>query len=134
MGSQALTHVRAWRPRYLPHDALRLLIEQHESSFESGVVKAWIETISLYPTGSFVRLNSGEIGRVIFTNAGLPTRPRVKVLIDGKGNHLSKPRYVNLAAQPIAYITDAVNEEKIQSRDQRLLLELRAQRWWVKGL
>ncbi|MBI4397252.1 MAG: HD domain-containing protein [Elusimicrobia bacterium] len=131
---EAITHVRAWRPRSLPHQALRLMIEQHEKSFEPGSVKTLIESLSLYPAGSFVRLSSGEISRVIFTNPGLPTRPKVKVLIDGQGRRVPVPRIINLGTQPILYIADAVDETKIHTDDQRLLLELRAQRWWVKGL
>ncbi len=110
------------------------MIEQHEKSFEPGIVKTLIEALSLYPPGSFAQLSSGEIGRVIFTNPGLPTRPKVKILIDARGASLPGPKVVNLATQPILYISDAVDETKIQTTDQRLMLELRAQRWWVKGL
>ncbi|HRY30432.1 MAG TPA: HD domain-containing phosphohydrolase [Elusimicrobiota bacterium] len=131
---EAVTHPRPQRPRALPHQALRVMIEEHERSFEPGIVKTLIESLSLYPTGSFVRLSSGEIGRVIFTDPGLPTRPKVKMLLDARGNRLPGPKIVNLALQPILYVADAVDETQIQTSDKRLLLELRAQRWWVKGL
>jgi HD-GYP domain-containing protein (c-di-GMP phosphodiesterase class II) len=131
---EAVTHPRPWRGRTLPHTALRLMIEEHESAFDPGVVKSLIEALSLYPPGSFVKLSSGEIGRVISLNPGLPTRPQVKLLLDARGSRLPGPKNVNLALQPILYIADAVDETQAPTPDQRLLLELRAQRWWVKGL
>ena len=131
---ESLTHTRSWRGRMLPNAALCLMIEEEERRFESGIVKNLIEALSLFPTGSFVRLSSGEIGRVILTNPGLPTRPQVKILVDAQGFRLAGPKIVNLATQPILYIAEAVDETRIPTSDQRLLLELRAQRWWVKGL
>ncbi len=131
---EAVTHPRAWRSRILPHNALRHMIQEHEKAFEPGIIKTLIEALSLYPPGSFVRLSSGEIGRVVFTNPGLPTRPKVKLLLDAQGGRLPKPRIVNLATQPILYVAEAVDETALKTPDQRLLLELRAQRWWVRGL
>lgn len=130
---ESLTHMRAWRSRLLPHHVLRVMIEEHERTFEPGLVKVLVEALSLYPPGSFVRLSSGEVGRVVAVNPGLPTRPKVKVLVDAQGRRSSAPRVVNLAAHPVLYISDAVDETKLPTSDQRLLLELRAQRWWVRG-
>jgi hypothetical protein len=130
---ESLTHMRAWRSRLLPHHVLRVMIEEHERTFEPGLVKSLVEALSLYPPGSFVRLSSGEVGRVVAVNQGLPTRPRVKILVDAQGQRASAPRVINLATHPILYVADAVDETKLPTADQRLLLELRAQRWWVRG-
>ncbi len=130
---ESLTHMRAWRSRLLPHHVLRVMIEEHERTFEPGLVKSLVEALSLYPPGSFVRLSSGDIGRVVAVNHGLPTRPIVKVLVDAQGQRVAAPKVVNLATHPILYVSDAVDETKLPTSDQRLLLELRAQRWWVRG-
>lgn len=130
---ESLTHMRAWRSRLLPHHVLRVMIEEHERTFEPGLVKSLVEALSLYPPGSFVRLSSGEVGRVVAVNQGLPTRPKVKVLVDAQGQRIAAPKVVNLAAHPVLYVADAVDETKLATSDQRLLLELRAQRWWVRG-
>jgi HD-GYP domain-containing protein (c-di-GMP phosphodiesterase class II) len=130
---ESLTHMRAWRSRLLPHHVLRVMIEEHERTFEPGLVKSLVEALSLYPPGSFVRLSSGEIGRVVAVNNGLPTRPKVKILVDARSQRVAAPRVVNLAAHPVLYVSDAIDETKLTTSDQRLLLELRAQRWWVRG-
>jgi HD-GYP domain-containing protein (c-di-GMP phosphodiesterase class II) len=130
---ESLTHMRAWRSRLLPHHVLRVMIEEHERTFEPGLVKSLVEALSLYPPGSFVRLSSGDVGRVVAVNQGLPTRPKVKVLVDAQGQRLPSPKVINMATHPVLYISDAVDETKLPTSDQRLLLELRAQRWWVRG-
>jgi HD-GYP domain-containing protein (c-di-GMP phosphodiesterase class II) len=130
---ESLTHMRSWRSRLLPHHVLRVMIEEHERTFEPGLVKSLVESLSLYPPGSFVRLSSGDVGRVVAINKGLPTRPKVKVLVDSQGRRVAAPSVLNLAAHPILYVADAVDETKLPTSDQRLLLELRAQRWWVRG-
>lgn len=131
---EAVTHVRPWRQRALPHEALRLLIDRHEQEFEPGIVKLLIESLSLYPPGSYVRLNSGDVGRVLFTSPGLPTRPVVRLIVDSRGERIAAARVINLATQPILYVAEAVDETRLVCTDQKMLLELRAQRWWVKGL
>jgi HD-GYP domain-containing protein (c-di-GMP phosphodiesterase class II) len=131
---EAVTHPRPWRPRTLPHDALRIMIEEQEALFEPGLVRSLIELLSLYPPGSFIRLNSGEVGRVVQAFPGLPSRPKVKLMADGKGARLNPPVYANLAAQPAHYVSAPVDETTLDTPDPRLRLELRAQRWWIKGM
>lgn len=131
---ESLSHARPWRPRMLPHDVLRQLIEEPASEFDPGLLRLLVEALSLYPPGSYVRLNTREIGRVASVNAGLPLRPRLSLFVDGDGRRLDAPQPVNLAVTPDRFITEAVDETKIKTADARLALELRAQRWWVKGL
>lgn len=131
---EALTHLRPWRPRAMPHDVLRSLIEKNPAEFDDGLIRALVNALSLYPPGSFVRLSTGEIGRVLSVTPGLPLRPKVWVMIDAQGARVDTTRVVNLLTRPTLYVTDAVDETKIKTSDQRLSLALRAQRWWVKGL
>jgi len=55
-------------------------------------------------------------------------------MIDEKGGRVDGQRVVNLGTKPGTFITEAVDETKIKTTDQRLALALRAQRWWVRGL
>jgi hypothetical protein len=58
----------------------------------------------------------------------------VWVVIDENGARRRLPPVrVNLAARPVLYVTDAVDETQIETDDARLRLELRAQRWWMKS-
>jgi len=57
------------------------LVKEEGNCFSKPLIKALIETISLYPVGCYVRLNSGEIARVIKTNKKYPVRPTIKINI-----------------------------------------------------
>lgn len=131
---EAQTHPRSYRDRILPHEALKTMVYSAEQEFQAELVKAFIERISLYPPGSYVRLNSEEIARVIGINRGLPTRPKVKVIIDPNLSRLPEPRILNLSTTPMFFVKDAIDETKLNTPDKKLSLEMKAIRWWVKGL
>ncbi|MDQ6968565.1 MAG: hypothetical protein Q9M14_07780, partial [Mariprofundaceae bacterium] len=56
---EALIHYRPYRARLLPRDAIREIVKHHKKSFDPMMLKALIESISLYPIGTYVQLNSG---------------------------------------------------------------------------
>lgn len=131
---EALTHPRSFRDRFLPHEALKTMINTASPDYDSEMLKAFIERISIYPPGSYVRLNTDEIARVTGINRGLPTRPKVKILVGPTRERLPAPRFVDLAATPMIFIKEAVDETRLALPDKKLALELKAVRWWVKGL
>lgn len=131
---ETLTHPRANKERILPHEALKALISGANQNFDSDIIKLFIDRLSLYPPGSFVKLNSDEIGRIIGINRGLPTRPKVKVFIDNEKRKMAEARIVDLSTNPMLFVKEAVDETKINTPDKKLMLELKAMRWWVKGL
>jgi HD-GYP domain-containing protein (c-di-GMP phosphodiesterase class II) len=131
---EAMTHPRPFRERVIPHEAMRRLVEEHEDEFDAAHVGALLEVFSLYPPASFVKLNTGDVARVVGVNPGLPTRPKVRLLMDAQGHRIPGKKTINLSAKPGLYIAEAVDETKLRTPDARLAVELRAQRWWVKGL
>lgn len=131
---EAMTHPRPWRARTLPHLVLRNMVEENSGEFDPIQIRCFVECLSFYPPGTFVRLNTGEIARVISPTPDLPLRPRVWVFMNESGHRLETARTLTLAACPTVFISDAVDETAIKTDDRRLALELRAQCWWVKGL
>lgn len=131
---EAMTHPRPWRARSLPHVILRKMVEENQDDFDVLLIRTFVECLSFYPPGTYVRLNSGEMGCVSAPTPDLPLRPRVWVFMDAMGRRLASPRTVSLSASPTLFIVDAVDETTIKTPDPRLALELRAQGWWVKGL
>lgn len=131
---EAMTHARPWRARTLPHLILRKMVEENQDEFDVLLIRTFVECLSFYPPGTFVRLNSGDIGRVSSPTRDLPLRPRVWVFMDAAGRRLEAPRLVSLSSSPTLFIVDAVDETTLKTADPRLSLELRAQGWWVKGL
>jgi hypothetical protein len=98
------------RPRLRPHEAIREIVRTKHEFFPSSLVKALLSEVSVFPPSTLVRLNTGEVGRVVAVNRNHPLRPRVEILADGKGQRLPSPRTTDLADAPFLYITGAVAE------------------------
>ncbi len=61
----ALTTRGPYRNRvYSPHDAMRYLVDQAGVKFDPVVVKAFASALGLFPIGTILSLNTGEIGTV----------------------------------------------------------------------
>ena len=110
---EALTHPRVYRERLLPYQALEIIIDSSKDLFHPSIVKVMIGQMALYPIGSWVKLNSGEIGKVISANKDSPARPIINILIDSEGRKLPGARPLNLALHRFSFITEAVNDSKL---------------------
>ncbi len=109
---EALIHYRPYRARLLPRDAIREIVKHHKKSFDPTMLKALIESISLYPIGTYTQLNSGEIGMVIRIHSRLPLRPIVNIEMDMHGRELP-PRQVDLRAQPNLTVEKCMYKENL---------------------
>jgi len=109
---EALIHFRAYRKRLLPRDAIRDLLIHHKSAFDPAFLKCLIDAISLYPVGTYVQLNSGDIGQVIRVHRRLPLRPVVHVSIDRHGNGIV-PRDINMQTQSTLMVERCMYPEDV---------------------
>ncbi|GMR00079.1 MAG: hypothetical protein BMS9Abin18_0910 [Zetaproteobacteria bacterium] len=115
---EALIHYRAYRKRLLPRDAIRELLIHHKSTFDPAFLKCLIDAISLYPVGSYVQLNSGDIGQVIRVHRRLPLRPTVHLSMDRHGNGII-PRDVNMQTQPTLMVEHCMYPEDVVEISQQ---------------
>ncbi|WP_258360641.1 HD-GYP domain-containing protein [Moorella sulfitireducens] len=77
----AVTTDRCYRPRYLPHEGMELLmVESTMGKLDMELVRVFLQAIASYPVGTKVRLTTGEIARVIAQEPEVPMRSVVKVL------------------------------------------------------
>jgi HD-GYP domain-containing protein (c-di-GMP phosphodiesterase class II) len=67
---------------YLPHYALRVMWKLRNVWFDPLLTKIFIQLLGLYPIGSCLELDNGEIALVIRENQGYPDRPIVKIILD----------------------------------------------------
>jgi len=111
---EALIHIRPYRQRLLPRDAIRELVNHHKKAFDPILLKALIEAVSLYPVGTFVQLNTGEIGQVIMVHSKFPLRPVVYINMDSHGNPITA-REIDLKQQPNLMIQKCMYEESLGS-------------------
>lgn len=115
---EALIHFRPYRKRLLPMEAVSLMIKQSQKEFDPELLKDLIESLSLYPVGSYVQLNSGDIGLVLTVNPKLPLRPRVRLILDRLGLEI-EPREVDLVEQPNLIVRRCVYEEELEDLKAR---------------
>ena len=76
------------------------LLKESGTRFDPTLLKIFINMIGVYPLGTFVQLDTGEMG-LVFHNSNDPgkyDRPRVKLVMDSQGNKIPS-RIVDLGEQ-----------------------------------
>jgi len=110
----AMTQPRPYRDAKLSHEAVRELIGEVEEIFDTRVMKTLINQIGIYPIGSWVKLNTEEVARVVEQNQNFPLHPVVEILFDPKGHFLETSKRYDLFKQQILYIKEPVDYQKFQ--------------------
>jgi len=66
------------------------MLEQGGTEFNPIILKAFVQMMGVFPVGSVVLLNTGEIGLVTAVNQELKflLRPKVKIIVDLAGNKI----------------------------------------------
>lgn len=109
----ALTTDRPYRKSLLPHDALRIIISQSTTGFPMETLRVFLRYLSIYPLGSLVQLNTGEVGLVVKVNKESIVRPTIRLLINSKGKMLSpnETEDIELKGDTHRFILYPVGEE-----------------------
>jgi HD-GYP domain-containing protein (c-di-GMP phosphodiesterase class II) len=110
---EALTHHRHQRKGYMPHEAVKLLLGTQKELFSNEIKRLLLTKLSCFPLGSYVKLNSRAICKVIEINEDSPLRPTVEILFDSQDRKLPKKKVINLADAPLLYITGTVYESDL---------------------
>lgn len=117
----ALTTDRPYRKSLLPYNAMRIIISRTYSDFDVNIVRAFLKTMSIYPLGSLVRLNTREIGLIIKVNEQAILRPTIRILIDRDGELLpfSKVKDIDLTKDMSRFIVEAVSEDVFVKKEEQ---------------
>lgn len=105
----AVTSDRVYRQRLLPHEAAETLASLIGSHFDPVIARKFLERVARYPTGTIVRLFSGDIGVVVAQNPHRPSAPVVRILADSS-YQLVDPRDLNLADDPSLKIKNVLED------------------------
>jgi len=111
---EALIHSRPHRDKLAPFEAVKEIINTYKDRFERKHLKALLNTFTVFPLYSCVRLNSDAIGRVIETYPDQPMRPKIRIIYDSQKQKVLTDRIVALPDDPLLYIVDSVTDEEIQ--------------------
>jgi putative nucleotidyltransferase with HDIG domain len=94
----ALTSERVYKKGMPPTEALSKLLEWSSHHFDPEMVRLFIKTVGIYPTGTLVRLKSERLAIVLAQHPEKLMQPFVLVVYNAKGKHYLKPEALDLAA------------------------------------
>lgn len=80
-----------------PSKAVAKLYELRDVEFQSDLVVEFIRAIGLYPTGTLIELNTGEVAVVVEQNFRRRLKPRIMVVLDSYKQELADPIFLDLA-------------------------------------
>lgn len=105
---------RSYRKSLLPNAALRDILLAEKNTIDPGLAASFIRELGVYPTGTFVRLENGEIG-VVTGKGKSSTTPIVHALIEPRGMPMGAPLKRDTSRQHCA-IRDVIPEKEAEIR------------------
>ncbi len=120
----AMTSVRPFVEHPMsPHEAIADLYKLRGTAFHPDLVEQFIQTIGVYPAGSLVVLNTGEVGMVTATNHQLRLRPKVMVVLDKNKKMLDNYYPLDLSEQNDFSIRKALSPSAYGIKMNEMFLE-----------
>ena len=110
---EACTHSRTYRKTFIPYDAMQELIKMRGNQFHPRYIKALMNALTVYPIGSYVQLNTGEIGRVQATNRKNLMRPQVGLIWNARGQPFESTKVVDLTESTFLFVSRPLYEEQL---------------------
>ena len=111
----AMTSEKSYRDSMIGNEAVKKLLEDNGKKFDPDVIKAFVQTMGVYPVGSLVMLNDSSVARVLECSVDAPFLPTVKVIHSSSKNPdaAQKGDTVTLKNQRKLFIIRAVNPKEI---------------------
>ena len=97
----ALTTLRPYSGPISSQEALRKLYDWRATYFDDNLIEQFIQCVGIYPVGSLVQLNTGEIAVVVSQNRQRRLKPRVMLILDEAKQSYGRPRMIDLMLDPL---------------------------------
>ena len=116
----AMTAHRSYRrSAFTPYEALHMMITENVDKFDPLILKAFINTVGMYPAGTVVLLDTNEIAVVVEPSPRDIFRPKVRVVRDRdrkvvEGDALDLNDRAEESAAYVASIVSALNPEEYE--------------------
>ncbi|MDB5054865.1 MAG: metal dependent phosphohydrolase [Bacilli bacterium] len=94
--------------RLLPHEACEEMMALVGTKLDREVLIHFLRTVSIYPTGTSVRLSTKESGVVVGQHRGLPGRPIVRIAKQGHDDEL-QIKEIDLAKHTTVFIDSVLS-------------------------
>jgi hypothetical protein len=97
----AMTNDRVYAKGRSCLEAIKELYELRDIQFQGELIEQFIQALGIYPVGTLVELNSGEVAVVVGINRLRRLQPKVMLLLDAEKSSLKDNLIIHLAEQPI---------------------------------
>lgn len=106
---EALTQPRPHRRQAFPCEA----IEELKTLFSLKILRAFLNQLTIYPPGCYVKLNSNVIGKVVGTNPDRALQPVIEQVCGSDGRPSESGRVIDLSREPFLHIVECLHQEDI---------------------
>ena len=96
----------------LAYDAVKKLLDEKNKKFDSGVLKAFVRAVGLYPPGTFVLLNDSSIAQVASNNPDAPFVPSVQIIRASSPEDDKTGKLIDLNVEKSTLIVRAINPDE----------------------
>lgn len=96
----AMTTHRPYAAAKSSYDAIRELNSLAGIKFQKELVEQFVQALGMFPTGTLVELNTGEVGVVIEQNRVRRLRPKIMLLLDRDRQPVGDARTLDLRRLP----------------------------------
>lgn len=96
----AMTRHRVFSAAVSSQKALEMLVRMRGTKFREALVDQFVQCVGLYPIGTLVELNTGEVAVVIQQNQVRRLKPRLLVLLAQDKTLERRPRSLDLILDP----------------------------------
>ncbi|MDR0312938.1 MAG: HD-GYP domain-containing protein [Treponema sp.] len=114
---EAMVSKKSYRNSMVGYQAMKNLLSDNSRRFDPDVLKAFIQTMGIYPIGSIILLNNGAMARVVDVQGTAPLRPKIQILIDkdGKTYKQGEGEFIDLLKDKQLFISRAVDPKEYAS-------------------
>ncbi len=113
----ALVADRVYRHAYSSQEAAEMITYGANQQFDQQVIDAFLKNIAIFPIGSLVKLNTGDLAVVVDNNKDFQTRPIVKLLSFSKSLFVDPSQELDLCKH-----TNVVIQKIIKPQDPEYML------------
>jgi HD-GYP domain-containing protein (c-di-GMP phosphodiesterase class II) len=109
----AMINERPYRNSIIGYNAMKAVLSDNGRHFDPKILKAFLESMGIYPIGSVVQLSNSSIGRVVEIHTEAPLRPIIELIIDEYANALGEKETIDLLQKKNLFIVKAVDPKTV---------------------
>jgi HD-GYP domain-containing protein (c-di-GMP phosphodiesterase class II) len=116
---EAMVSKKSYRNSMVGYQAMKNLLSDNSRRFDPDILKAFIQTMGIYPIGSIILLNNGSLARVIEVQGDAPLRPKIRVLVDefGKVYKHDEGDMIDLLTEKSLFIAKALDPKELTKKN-----------------